>query len=811
MINLFNMKTARFFIFSGIFLIMNFSLSAQISQGGQPLSFKTDNKNLTKEIPYETMPEINIAALKAEDTKNDYRGGQPWRFGENIEVDLNNKNSGVWDILSDGTKVWRLGIHSRGAVSINLTFKKYRLPQGAELFIYTADKKELIGAFTEYNNRKDGKFATTLLPGDKIILEYMEPAIADFSGDIQLSQVTHGYRGVYEFSKAFGESGYCNVNVACAEGAQRTDEIRSVAMLVTGGNGFCSGALINNTRFDGKPYFLSADHCYSDPASVVYWFNWQSETCENPSSAPSYNSISGAEDVARNSESDFWLVELSTAPDENFDPFYAGWNRTLASELNETVWGIHHPAGDIKKISWASGGVTESAYYAGTGSGETHWRVGSWDDGTTTEGGSSGSPLFDSNGRIIGQLHGGDAACGNTDPDWYGRLGASWSGAGTSSSRLSDWLDPNDSGIEAIDGFGPYDVIYTYDAQISDIVSPEASYSEPVSIVPSVIIKNRGTSTMTTAAVSYTLNGEPGAEINWTGSLEQYETEILFFPEINLTVGNHIFLATIDFANDENTANNALQKDFEVNDCGTGFSIPFTEDFEQGATPNCWNYEGTNWIFQSGGMDGHPSAANTGSFNALFFNDSFTDEVSKLVSPKLKLSGLTQASLEFWHVQSVWEGDQDELSIYYKASQTDNWTLLETYSSDIPEWTERQIALPNLSDDYYIAFEATARWGYGVVIDDIKISDSPVSNESLLATDFSIYPNPTEALLKIHVPRAVSSCKIQIRSITGSLLYESRQSGSDLHTIDISNYASGMYFLNIQADSLSFSEKIIKQ
>ena len=73
-----------------------------------------------------------------------------------------------------------------------------------------------------------------------------------------------------------------------------------------------------------------------------------------------------------------------------------------------------------------------------------------WDRGTT-EGGSSGSPLFDQNKRVIGQLHGGVGQCTNVN-DWYGRLSTSWQGGGTSGSRLADFLDSLSTGAMTLDG-----------------------------------------------------------------------------------------------------------------------------------------------------------------------------------------------------------------------------------------------------------------------------------------------------------------------------------------------------------------------
>src|SRR5690606_13497198 len=79
-----------------------------------------------------------------------------------------------------------------------------------------------------------------------------------------------------------------------------------------------------------------------------------------------------------------------------------------------------------------------------------------WNQPGTTEGGSSGSPLYSPDGRVIGQLHGGSASSSTSGPadpaDWYGRVYTSWPGGGTASSRLSNWLDPAGTGAEFIDG-----------------------------------------------------------------------------------------------------------------------------------------------------------------------------------------------------------------------------------------------------------------------------------------------------------------------------------------------------------------------
>lgn len=257
---------------------------AQLSVKGVPHGLKLEIKANLSTPDWFKMPDVDVQKLMDEDESMDSLINIPFRFGENLYVSLNPKNSGKWDLLEDGSRLWRLGIMSQGALSLNLAFDQYQLPEGAKLYVYTPDGQNVIGAFTAKNNQDDGFFATTLIPGDRVIIEYFEPYKVAFPGELNLWRVTHGYRGPGKFlSKGFGDAGYCNVNVACFENPCWQDQIRSVGMLVTGGNGFCSGALINNTMNNGTPYFLSANHCYEDPSTVVFWFNWQSETCQNPS------------------------------------------------------------------------------------------------------------------------------------------------------------------------------------------------------------------------------------------------------------------------------------------------------------------------------------------------------------------------------------------------------------------------------------------------------------------------------------------------------------------------------------------------
>jgi len=177
---------------------------------------------------------------------------------------------------------------------------------------------------------------------------------------------------------------------------------------------------------------------------IIYW-NYESPVCGQHGGGIQ-NQFSYADTLlASSSLSDFKLLELTDKPDTNFGVTYAGWDRS--GDVPSSAVAIHHPSYDEKSISFEDDALSITTYLADVGPGnETHLRVEDWDLGTT-EGGSSGSPLFDANHRIVGQLHGGYAACGNDRPDWYGRIYTSWEGGGTAATRLRDHLDPTGSGV----------------------------------------------------------------------------------------------------------------------------------------------------------------------------------------------------------------------------------------------------------------------------------------------------------------------------------------------------------------------------
>lgn len=419
----------------------------------EPYSFQSKSK-IT--VPIEVMPKVNARKLLKEDEK-DTKGKQAPRFGVLHEVNYTLKNAGEWETLPNGDRLWKLRIKAPDARTININYSMYDLPKGGKLFIYSSpEPKTVLGPFTSFNEKSNDRFATGFTYGEECTIEYYEPAAVANQGRIEIDGIVHGYRTIPRqtidgFLKDFRGSGTCNYDVECAISAGWEDQIKSVGMhILANGTRWCSGALINNTANDCKPYFLTADHCFNVNAGAtlndIFMFNYHSPSPACPGrptvDGPTNQTVQGATVVANAAGSDFFLVELSSNPIDFYDVYYSGWSRETTGKTSSVA--IHHPDSDVKKFS-----VDNDPPNGGD---NRYWEV-VWEDGTT-EPGSSGSPLFDQNKRIIGQLCCGGASCSNPNSsDDYGRVNYSWSSNGTNANRqLAPWLDPINSGVMFIDG-----------------------------------------------------------------------------------------------------------------------------------------------------------------------------------------------------------------------------------------------------------------------------------------------------------------------------------------------------------------------
>lgn len=443
-------------------LSLTFSF-AQTNDTDIPYSWKN---TISTKAPIIELPPLDLLQVAAEDSINDLDKSQPWRYGITREINVDLTQDGVWTELPNGDKIWQVAIYSPNAINLSLNFNDFYLPQGTRMHIYNDDRTDISKTYTSETNRDSNQLGSWFINGNVIWVEYYEPENISGNVSLQIGSIIHGYRmgKVNELldSRGLNDSGDCNYDVNCSIGAdfdEKKDLVKKTVALLNLGNGFlCSASLVNNTLQDKTPYLLTANHCLegSDPAFWSVRFNWMSPnpicgTGEESADIQTNFTMSGATLRANSSLSDFALVELFNTIPDAWDIVFSGWDNTDTNPIYEV--GIHHPNGDIMKICRDdTGAVKENAngtevwLIGGTTVGEGEgWEIG------TTESGSSGSPLFDQKGRLIGQLYAGQSFCNgtesNNDYDIYGRFAISWDAGNTPETRLKDWLDPNNSGV----------------------------------------------------------------------------------------------------------------------------------------------------------------------------------------------------------------------------------------------------------------------------------------------------------------------------------------------------------------------------
>lgn len=437
---------------------------SQLSTNEVPVSWTSQDVSLQKQIP--DIPQIVVSRLDLDKLQQedlmDEQNGVPPRFGYPEKVTINLEDEGVWQALSDGSRIWRIRIISPDALSINLLYDKFYMPEDGKLFIYATDKGSSIGAFTSKNNKNSSSdgFATGLVFSNDVTVEYYEPLAVKGQGVLSIAYVVSGYRLISEIlqeGKFFGSSGSCQVNINCPEGANWQNEKKAVAMILVGGIRLCTGSLINNTSNNTEPYFLTADHCtnyYGDAitspnlSSFSFYWMYEDPTCVRTSTEPPIYSTSGATIVANNSTSDFSLLRLTEDPINlsSISTYYLGWDCTGAAGIGGV--GIHHPMGDVKKIStYTNAPVNSTCINA------NYWDISfvqTVSGFSVMQPGSSGSSLITSARKVIGQLYGpgycANIQCENPSAQRvaYGKFSISWHGDNATDPRrrLKDWLDP---------------------------------------------------------------------------------------------------------------------------------------------------------------------------------------------------------------------------------------------------------------------------------------------------------------------------------------------------------------------------------
>lgn len=387
-----------------------------------------------------------------------------------------------WNRTGTGAQVAALSISAKEALGLRLGVLVAALPEAAVLRVYSQARagtvyqisgKDLLMHVLR-NTQAEGDSAeartwwTPDFGSEEVTLEIELPAgVPVQTVEIAVPTVSHIFA---ELEPAAGdtsvtkinESASCHLDAVC--NASYITQSNAVArMLYTSGGKtyLCTGTLLNDAQASGTPYFLSANHCISTQtvASTLQtdWF-YQSSGCNTRAlSSRTTRLLNGATLLHASSSTDVSFMRLNDAAPAG--AYFAGWDASAAAQADRTaIVGLHHPAGDMLKISkgevmgQTSCTITGENQFGCVGTTGNFYMV-TWNSGST-QGGSSGSAMFSNDGRhVVGTLYGGSASCTNTGAlDFYGRFDVSYSQA------LKNWLG-GQSGSGSGPGIAPIDNI----------------------------------------------------------------------------------------------------------------------------------------------------------------------------------------------------------------------------------------------------------------------------------------------------------------------------------------------------------------
>ncbi|WP_400078662.1 T9SS type A sorting domain-containing protein [Winogradskyella sp. R77965] len=738
--------------------------------------------NLTYVKPHK-LASFDLKNLHDEDKINDKDKSKPWRFGHDIYVDHDFNEVGKWTTLENGDRIWRMAYTSNNAYTLNFMFDVFKIPVGAKLYVYNDDKSELLRPFTHHNNNPEEVLGTWFVEGDKAWIEYYQPANVIGEAKIVVGSVIHGYRTAETYQKALNESGACNQDVDCditpANDPFGLDTVKenvkkaNAMITVNGGTGICSGTLINNTNNDGTPYFMTANHCSGGEAGWAFRFNWRSP---NPSCSTNINSTDGAFNQtvsgsivrASSSQSDMELVEITDANffNNNPDVVWAGWNRSK-TDVPTVNFGIHHPSGDIQKVCREDDGAFRAVVDFNGNSNTQMWYIDEWELGVT-EPGSSGSALYNEIGQLIGVLSGGLAACSGTSNngqyDFYGRFGVAWDFGNSPSSRLKEWLDPSDSGLEVIDQFPPLET-FDIDARVS--AGSNSAQICGVDFSPQVTLLNPGNLNLTSADVSYNLDSGANTTVNWTGNLANNESEVVATPSYsNLSPGSHTFTVSVfnpNNATDENTTNDVFVFSFDVSTSYATSQVVFNITTDNYGDETTWELrDSSDNVISSG-----PSTpyANATSYQEVINIPVVSDDC---------------------YAFTIFDDRDDGICCGFGFGsynvQDENGNIIITGGQ------------------------------FGSSESTLFSAQNPLSvNELSLESLIEFYPNPVRDNLSISLNNINENIDYQIFNTLGQSVSSGNLESNKTHVIDMSLFQGGIYFVKLSSASRSITRKVIKK
>jgi lysyl endopeptidase len=486
------------------------------------------------------------------------------------------------------------------------------------------------------------------------------------------------------------------------------------------------------------------------------------------------------------------LIELNTSIPLAYDVYYAGWSRSTTAATSGVCF--HHPSGDEKKVSTYTSALVTDTYNSGWAN--AHWRV-TWASTTNghsiTEGGSSGSPIFNQSGRIVGHLSGGSSFCSTpTAPDLYGKFEKAWvSDGSTNSSQLEPWLDPGNTNATTLDGTyapcGP--------------VAPIAQFTASATTVTSG-------STVTFTDLS------TGVPTSWAWVIAP-ATGWAYAGGTNATTQNpQVTFTTVGFYSITLTATNTQGSDAEVKtnyiQVTSGSAAPCTST----STQSCVAADEFISVVEFNTINNNTGCANYTNYSSISTTVTKGQSYDLTVTPAANGSeGTAYTSDEIaawidWNDDGDFNDGGEQVAYVLVGAGWNNVFNVTVPATAVTGSVVMRVKISYQPDDGAITACGTEMWGE--TEDYVVNIVAPATIEENGVEQVSIYPNPTNGILNINVNKVgIDIQAIELRDVTGRIVTVVVPVNG-IVTINMTNESAGIYFVTIKSSEGTLTRKVIK-
>ncbi len=378
------------------------------------------------------------------------------------------------------------------------------------------------------------------------------------------------------------------------------------------------------------------------------------------------------------------------------------------------------------------------------------------------------------------------------------------------------------------------------------VVSDDAQLMQPItlgtlnanlqacdSVIPTFRIGNIGTSALTSAIITYKVDGVVQKIKNWTGNLNPYNNTTVSGVKLGAPVaGGHTITATVSNPNggiDPTSANNVSTTPFVR--YSTSVVPLISENFETSGLPS-------NWVVSNGGDPATWATASTG-FNSnqsaeLNFYNLTSGDIDFFAFEPMSFWGATAVTLEFDVSYAQYSSTvSDKLEVDVSSNCGANWSprYIKTGSAlstngttyftsaytptSATQWRHETVNLTMYAGQtsVLVRFKGVSAQGNNVYVDNINFSVTTGVNEIENVSEITVYPNPTAADANVsfnlteetNVSLALTNALGQevIAAELGNL-----SAGSQNYLLKTEGLKNGLYLLTIKTGNGTITKKV---